>query len=494
MSWLTCLFLAATYQLTPGKTFSQLPPLKPGDVVEVEGNATYPAVLFRESGTKEQKITVRGRAVNGKRPVIAGGTNTVDIAGSHMVFEGLEITGGSARCVFHRADDITIRDTLIHDCPNHGLLGADRGSGSLLLEYSEFHHNGSGEMKHQVYMATDEIAYPRSVFRMQFCYLHDGNGGNTVKSRAERNELYYNWIEGSTYHELELIGVDPAEGVTEGQAREDSDVVGNVIRKLGRNAGFHAIRIGGDGTGQSAGRYRFVNNTILLGAGGTGVAFRLFDRIDSFEAHGNIIFRPGGGAIQAMRTVEVATPAPVIIGRGNWLPSGSGVPKEWTGTALGNDPTFASLATMDLRPGRGSSTVDVGVAMPAGASDRPFPSPLVTPLFEPAMRLLAVGGALPRPRDDRIDIGAFEFGEVRAPVADAGTAAPVDARTVPSPDALAPRPADGGVADALAITSAATVPSGGGGCQVGGTSGSNGLWVALLLLGYTWRRRRRRPG
>jgi len=36
--------------------------------------------------------------------------------------------------------------------------------------------------------------------------VHDGNGGNGVKSRAERNEIYYNWIEGSLYHELELIG------------------------------------------------------------------------------------------------------------------------------------------------------------------------------------------------------------------------------------------------------------------------------------------------
>ena len=36
------------------------------------------------------------------------------------------------------------------------------------------------------------------------------NGGNAVKSRAQRNEIYYNWIEGAVYHELELIGPDPA--------------------------------------------------------------------------------------------------------------------------------------------------------------------------------------------------------------------------------------------------------------------------------------------
>ncbi len=53
-----------------------------------------------------------------------------------------------------------------------------------------------GISAHQIYMATDESAHPGSVFRMQFCYMHDGAGGNNVKSRSERNEIYYNWIEG----------------------------------------------------------------------------------------------------------------------------------------------------------------------------------------------------------------------------------------------------------------------------------------------------------
>ena len=42
--------------------------------------------------------------------------------------------------------------------------------------------------------------------------------------------------------------------------REDSDIVGNVIRKT--NDGF-ATRIGGDGTMDTNGRYRFVNNTFI---------------------------------------------------------------------------------------------------------------------------------------------------------------------------------------------------------------------------------------
>lgn len=225
--------LAATYQVGPTRTDKQLRDVRdrlaPGDVVEIDGDATYEGgIAFTRAGSAEQKITIRGVRVNGKRPVLSGGNNVIEAAGNHYVFEGLEITGGSSRCFYHHADDITLRDSVVHDCPKQGILGADEDSGSLLLEYTEIYRAGGGDRDHQIYMATDGSAYPNAVFRMQFCYVHDGNGGNNVKSRAGRNEIYYNWIEGAFYHELELIGAD---GAPEDLVREDSDVVGNVLLK-----------------------------------------------------------------------------------------------------------------------------------------------------------------------------------------------------------------------------------------------------------------------
>ena len=99
------------------------------------------------------------------------------------------------------------------------------------------HHYGRRRVAHQIRVATDEVAHPGSVFRMQHCYLHDANGGNNVKSRAERNEIDHNWIEGAVYYELELIGPEPegSGGRLVGDlVREDSDVVGNVLRKTSR--------------------------------------------------------------------------------------------------------------------------------------------------------------------------------------------------------------------------------------------------------------------
>ena len=313
---------AATYQVGPTRPHANLTALfnavnlGPGDLVEVDGNVIYdvgtPGVIMptEDGGAAGNPVTLRGIRVNNLRPHLRGGTNTIEFQLSdHVVFEGFEVSGtgnitsGTFRCIYHHAHDVVIRDAYIHDCPRHGILGADNDSGSLLVEYSEVFNAGSNRGNHAIYMATDEIAHPGSVFRLQYSYLHDSQfdagqiGGNLIKSRAERNEIYYNWLEGAYYHELELIGPDPSGGVPENQAREDSDVVGNVIVHTGDFGSV--VRFGGDATGQSYGRYRAINNTIIRrnANNDTPTVFRLFDGIDSLEFHNNVIWREGGSSV-----------------------------------------------------------------------------------------------------------------------------------------------------------------------------------------------------
>jgi MYXO-CTERM domain-containing protein len=472
---------AATYQVGPSRTYKSpsavAPMLKPGDVVEIDGGSTYGSVLFDKPGSAGSKITIRGVKTGGKRPVISGGNNAVEAAGDHYVFEGLEITAGASRCFYHHADDVTLRDSVVHDCPKQGILGADNDSGSLLLEYSEIYKCGQGTQNHQIYMATDESAHPGSVFRMQFCFVHDANGGNSVKSRAERNEIYYNWIEGALYHELELIGPDPAGGIAEELKREDSDVVGNVLKKT---VDFSFVRTGGDGTGQSNGRYRFVNNT-FVGFGSGSTAFRIFDGIDSIEMHDNAFFR-AGGSFDITRTVEAAwVSGEQIAGQNNWLVSGSPeVPSGWTGTLDGTDPGFTDAAANDFTLKSTSALVDKGTLGTSGPPGHAFPSPLARPLFHPPKRaLIAVGSAEPRPEVGPIDIGAFEWGTGPAP--DAG---PVADAAAPAEDAAATD--DAAAADPA---SASSEDSGGCGCRMHGERSAGGALFALALVALARRRR-----
>ncbi len=399
---------AASYSVGPSRDLRDLQAvaarLQSGDVVLVDGDATYPGdLILRNDGAAGKKITIRGRRVGGKRPVLAGGRTTIEIRGSHYLIEGFEITGGAARCVFHHGDDLTLADSVIHDCPRHGLLGADDDSGSLTLQYVEIYRAGAGDSAHPIYMATDERAHPGAVFRMEHCYLHDQNGGNNVKSRAERNELHYNWIEGARYHEVELIGPDGAEH----HSREDSDVVANVIKKV--RPGY-VVRVGGDGSGETNGRYRFANNTIVIGPE-TRAVFRLFNGLESIEMHNNAFFREGGGGVRVLIEDDVrwAGGHPICSGTHNWLPRGStAIPEEWDHTLFGVDPGFVSLR--DLRPAAGSPLIDAGAEVLPSPPRCAFPSPLSEAKSSPPIaQVEAPLTAVSRTKVGTIDIGAFEY-------------------------------------------------------------------------------------
>ena len=196
---------------------------------------------------------------------------------------------------------------------------------------------------------------------MQHNYVHGTNGGNAVKSRAQRNEIYFNWIEGALYHELELIGPDPAGGNAIPGVREDSDVVGNVLRKTNT---FSVTRFGGDGTGASEGRYRFAFNTVITQPGG-GAVFRLFDPLESVEMHGNVFYGAGGAAVNMLREVEA-----------DWVAG----PRRGRQPQLGHERLAERPAGVDRhdhrRPTRASRTSPRSTCGPAAARPDPRRGPV----------------------------------------------------------------------------------------------------------------------
>jgi len=397
--------VSGAFEVGPGRKFPDLhsvaPLLGPGDVVTLQGNARYRGgVRFSRPGAEGRPITIRGVVVDGKRPVIEGSVDSIEVAGDHYVFENLEITGASKRCFFHHAHGVVIRNSFIHDCMN-GLLGADDNSGSLTIEASEFARSGDGTYHHQIYMATDETAHPGAVFVLRHCFIHSGKGGNNVKSRAEKNRIVENWIEGARYHEVELVGPD---GQDPALAREDGEVVGNVIFKTGD---FHAVRIGGDGTGDTGGRYRFVNNTFIM-AGPKGV-IRLQDRVESIELFNNVFAQAGGGTVTLFRDETVRLRGgPLVSGAHNWFPEGSVIDPALERSRLGRTPGFVDLAAADLRPLPKGALVGAGQRDTSTNATHPLLDALAAPSFEPPARKL--DGSVLRARAARgpISIGAFE--------------------------------------------------------------------------------------
>lgn len=429
---------ATTYTVGPsGRQYTQLSAvfsgrnLAPGDIVEVDGNASYSGGVVvgdDDSGTAASPVIIRWKRVAGAtRPKLQGGVHTVKFQQSNnVVFEGFDVSGGSSTCLFNEADNVTVRDSVIHDCPGHGILAADQLSGSFTMEYSEVYNAGASSNRHPLYIQSDEVAFPNAVFRLRYNYIHNGKGGNLVKVRHQRSEIYYNWLEGSAYQAIELIGPDCYEqqsGWTTDLKREDADIVGNVIIQSGSWA--NAIRMGGDLNGRSNGRVRLVNNTILFPRSGAANAVMVQLGAESLEMHNNVIYQTGGGAPVVLKeNVVDDTPEPCgpsstapwtagrkVAGSNNWVQStASSVPSEWSGTVRGSDPKLANITAGQLRPVAGSGLLAQGINLPLVPSLFPFPSPLAVAKYDPPLKKkMDIGGEQPRPEpgERAIDIGAL---------------------------------------------------------------------------------------
>jgi len=462
---------AATLSVGSGQTYATIAAamakVKPGDVVEVQGNQTYTGTVTfgpESGGQVGQPVTVRGVAVNGHLPVLSGigpgqwNVMVVLLNANHFVFEGFEIVGDANvdhQCVVHKANDVTVRGVVVHGCAGQGLMGTDSDSGSLTLEYSEFYQNGNSMYGHQIYMATDETMYPGSVFRMQYCYVHDGAGGNNVKSRSERNEIYFNWIEAALYHELDLIGPD---GQDEALAREDSDVVGNVFVKTSE---WRIARIGGDGTGNSAGRYRFANNTMVLSSS-SSIAIGLQETVQTLEMYNNIIYAQTGKSYKVYDQTDPSGASPTFYGSNNWISTGMQVPPTWTGTITGTAPGWVNASAYDYRPADGSPLIDAGTSNTAASGALAFPNPLLLPDHLPPMRQ-SIATAESRPLVGAIDIGALEWGAATSGTGGGGQGGSSSGG------------AGGTVASGGTSTSSGTVSTGGRGgtTRAGGRGGSS---------------------
>ncbi|MCA9622242.1 MAG: hypothetical protein KC731_24630 [Myxococcales bacterium] len=482
---------AATYQVGPSGDYPDIQSLlaatslSPGDIVEVEGDHLYPGDLWlREeaNGSADAPVTIRGIRKNGKRPTLEGvGTEqwhdmVLFLAAHYLVFEGFEIIGDDLEhpCIVTQANEIVVRDVYVHGCTGHGLLATDYGTGNLTIEHSEFTNNGGGDRRHQIYVTTDQELFPGSRVRIQFNYVHDAAGGHNLKSRAERTEVYFNWLENPVYNSMDLIGPD----ATADAAREDSDVVGNVIIHPGPWA---AARIGDDGTKGTDGRYRFAYNTFVFGDS-DAVAIRPQVNIESLELYNNAFISQGGAAPRLMHLTDYTGTEPIVMGSHNYIASElSQVPPELTDT-LSGDPGVMDLASLDLRPKEGSALIDAGTTETVGPMNA-TPLPLTMVDYVPPPRVEPTAG-MPYDRNDEgtPDIGAYAFGS----------------GTEPGPGGPPPTGQGGSGPGGTGSGAGSGSGSGGngaeqdGGCsfQPGSASEVGGLWATLLLgLGLLRRRR-----
>ena len=144
---------AATLSVGPGKTFAApcaaIGAAQDGDVIEVTGNTTYSGDVC---GIYRNNLVIRG--VNGRPKIDAAGRNAMGkaiwvVVGNNVTVENVEMLGAKVPDMNGAAfrlegTGFTLRSSYLHDNENGILAGANTNS-DVLVEYSEFSHNGAGD-------------------------------------------------------------------------------------------------------------------------------------------------------------------------------------------------------------------------------------------------------------------------------------------------------------------------------------------------------------
>jgi hypothetical protein len=192
-----------------------------GDVIEINAEDYYGDVC----SWNKDRLTLRG--INGRPKIDAAGRNaegkgTWVIAGKNTTIENIEFTGAkvpnhNGTAIRLEGTNLTVLACYFHDNEEGILTGNDPDS-QVVIEYSEFAHNGYGDgYTHNIY-----VNHVRR-FILRFSYSHTAVSGHEVKSRAAENFIAYNRLSdeatGNASYELDL----PNGG--------NAYVVGNVIEK-----------------------------------------------------------------------------------------------------------------------------------------------------------------------------------------------------------------------------------------------------------------------
>ncbi len=438
---------AATLMVGPGQTYAKpcdaIAAAQPGDEIDVDAAGSYDGDTCAWS---TDNLTVKG--VNGRAKIDDTGVAVAQQKGIFVIYaptatvENFELAGASISAaagnngagIRHQGLNLTVRGCYFHDNQD-GILGAPLangmpadGMGTVLVESSEFSHNGAGDgFSHNMYLNH------YASFTLRFSYSHDGNVGHLVKTRAYVNNILYNRLTdetgGQASYELDI----PSAGT--------SYVIGNILEQAATTQNPAIVSYGEESATLDPDTHLFfVNNTLLNDAGG-GTFVVVGSTVTTPAVLVNNVFT-GPGTVTTQAAAMQAT---------NFT------------DAMGS-PMFVDAATYDVHLQAGSPCIDKGSDPGMGAGQPLAPGfEYVHPLGgEPRM---VVGAA--------IDIGAYEFGNMPGDggvVGDAGGGG--DAAG--GGDAGMPS-GDGGVVDSGARGDGGSgAGDGGGGGGGGGGSSSSG--------------------
>jgi len=336
-----------------------------GDVVEIAAGVYSGDVAV----WRQNNLTIRG--IGGRPQIKASGANaegkgTWVIKGKNTTVENIEFSGASVpdrngAAIRQKGTGLIIRHCYFHDNENGILAGGDPAS-NIVIEYSEFYRNGSGDgYTHNMYIG--EV----NSFILRFCYSHGAKIGHNVKSRARLNYILYNRImdeqEGTSSYDIDL----PNGGT--------AFIIGNSLQQGTGTDNPTMLSFGAEGLHYASNALYVVNNTFVNDLGS-----------------GRFIY-----AQENTNVVKVINN--IFVGNGDVVNQ----PAELQTNLIGIDPMFVNPGEYNYHLKPESPAIDAG-SNPGAVGDF---------VLTPAAHYIHPTKAQKRITIRKIDIGAYEFMNVQ---------------------------------------------------------------------------------
>ncbi len=309
------------------------------------------------------RLTIRG--VNGMAHLAAAGKSAQqkaiwvirgnDTTVERVEFSGCQVPDRNGAGIRQEGSGLVVRHCSFHDNENGILTGASPAS-DILVEYSEFHHNGAGDgYSHNLY-----IGQVRR-FTFQFCSSHHAKVGHLVKSRAQSNYILYNRLmdeqDGSSSYVINL----PNGG--------RSFLIGNLIQHGAKAENGVAVSYAEEGAKNAVQELYVANNTY----------------VNQRQPAGSFLRVAGSPAVVRVINNLVVGSKTVLTG-----------PGETTNNLATDQPGFVDAAHYDFRLTPQSPAFHAGVD-PGRVGDFSL---------KPAFHYRHPAGGEPRPKDEKLNIGA----------------------------------------------------------------------------------------
>lgn len=257
-----------------------------GDTIEIDGGVIYPGDVC--SWAKNDLVII---GVNGRPHLRADGQNALGkgiwvISGNNVRVENIEFSGAvvpdeNGAGIRAEGTGLHIVNCYFHDNEN-GIL-TNPTANNLKVEYSEFEHNGVGELgqTHNIYIGNIDTAIVR------FNYFHRATIGHEFKSRATVNYILYNRFsnesDGTASRNIDIPdgGVAYIVGniIEKGPNADNNNMVGYDLEKLPKNPGPHILYI--------------VNNTFVNNRTAGGLFLDVDVPTETVKIYNNIFSGPG---------------------------------------------------------------------------------------------------------------------------------------------------------------------------------------------------------